>query len=385
MTIGVVTTSYPRFAGDYAGSFVGEHVAWLRAAGHAVEVIAAGDSAAVGSGAGVTRIPSPPGLFYSGGAPDVLERRPHLAWKAAGFCLRSTARIARAKWDAVIGHWLVPAALAAIAKPGRPVIAIAHSGDVDWLCKRGLATAVTSLLFVHGAKLSFVADHLRVRLASSVARPLRQWVLSAQVAPMGIDVRRIAGERRPPGAPVRRIVFLGRLVPIKGVDVLCRAMPAMSKRAEVVVAGDGPLAERVADSASKCGARFVGRVEGGRRDELLRSADIVVMPSVEVEGRREGAPVTALEAMAAGAAVVASKTGGLAELPADVARHVEPGSAEALVRAVTELIDGALARREQVARARLFVESRDWERVGPLLMPPEAPRARVRKPVRGSA
>src|SRR6185503_19510756 len=42
MKLGVVTTSYPRFAGDPAGSFVAGHVAALRALGHDVEVIAAG-------------------------------------------------------------------------------------------------------------------------------------------------------------------------------------------------------------------------------------------------------------------------------------------------------------------------------------------------------
>jgi hypothetical protein len=42
MRIGVVTTSYPRDPDDWAGGFVAEHVRWLRAAGHEVEVLAAG-------------------------------------------------------------------------------------------------------------------------------------------------------------------------------------------------------------------------------------------------------------------------------------------------------------------------------------------------------
>ena len=45
MQLGVVTTSYPRFPGDPAGNFVAAHVAALRALGHRVEVIAAGDPA----------------------------------------------------------------------------------------------------------------------------------------------------------------------------------------------------------------------------------------------------------------------------------------------------------------------------------------------------
>ncbi|HEY0991783.1 MAG TPA: hypothetical protein VGD80_32240, partial [Kofleriaceae bacterium] len=42
MKLGIVTTSYPRFAGDPAGSFVAGHAAALRALGHDVEVVAAG-------------------------------------------------------------------------------------------------------------------------------------------------------------------------------------------------------------------------------------------------------------------------------------------------------------------------------------------------------
>jgi hypothetical protein len=57
MLIGVVTTSYPRFPGDYAGSFVGDRVEQLRAEGHDVDVLAAGDERAEEQ-SGVTRISS---------------------------------------------------------------------------------------------------------------------------------------------------------------------------------------------------------------------------------------------------------------------------------------------------------------------------------------
>jgi hypothetical protein len=58
LRIGVVTTSYPRRSGDPAGGFVGEHVRALRALGHEVDVIAAGDHAAPAAREpGVIRVP----------------------------------------------------------------------------------------------------------------------------------------------------------------------------------------------------------------------------------------------------------------------------------------------------------------------------------------
>ena len=45
MRIGLLTTSFPRHAGDYAGSFVGDRVRRLLADGHTVDVLAAGDRA----------------------------------------------------------------------------------------------------------------------------------------------------------------------------------------------------------------------------------------------------------------------------------------------------------------------------------------------------
>src|SRR4051812_40870693 len=112
MNIGVVTTSFPRHAGDYAGCFVGDRVRRLLADGHHVDVIAAGDGGVAREmdhrRLTVTRIPPSAGpvpsrgseragaavaapavafaggaLFYGAGAPETLERGGLVAWFAA--------------------------------------------------------------------------------------------------------------------------------------------------------------------------------------------------------------------------------------------------------------------------------------------------------------
>src|SRR5262249_55690908 len=140
MNVGLVTTSFPRHAGDYAGSFVADRVQRLLADGDAVEVIAAGD----GGGAReieherltVTRIKEGD-LFYGGGAPEALERGGAEVWFAAArftVALAAAIRARAHRLDVVESHWLVPSALAAVAAaPGCRQRAFAHSGDVALL------------------------------------------------------------------------------------------------------------------------------------------------------------------------------------------------------------------------------------------------------------
>lgn len=365
MRIGVVTTSYPRDAGDPAGSFVAAHVGWLRSAGHQVEVVAAG--------AGDGRVAARTGLFDAGGAPEALATvgRP---WLAAGsFAARLTARVAwRARrWDAVVAHWLVPCAVSAALATRLPVLAVAHSGDVHLVSRLGLAGAVAGALDRERIRLVFVSEALRARFLAGLPAGRRQRLgARSLVQPMGVDTRRLAAARpeRRGGRP--RVVFVGRLVPVKGVDLLLDAVAQLPVPTELVVAGDGPERSALQRRARRLGiaADFRGALEPGARDRLLASADVVALPSRPVEGGRvEGAPLVAREALAVGAPVVAAASGGLAELPADAAVLVPPEDAAALAAALTRLLADP-ARMEALSRAgRRYAADHDWQRVGPRL------------------
>jgi glycosyltransferase involved in cell wall biosynthesis len=341
MRIGVVTTSYPRHAGDPAGSFVGAHVTALRALGHEVEVIAAGDTA--------DRVRS--SLFYGGGAPDALERLGLRALPAAAsFTARLTARVIQRAhaWDAIIAHWLVPSAIAAL--PARkPLLAIAHGGDIHTLRRAHLLGPVLRALKARGATLSVVSEELRALCAP--------W-LEARVQPMGIDVAHFAALGRQPTSPPT-VAFIGRLVPVKGHDILLRAIDHLQTRARIVIAGDGP--ERIDDPR----ATFIGEVDAARRDQLLREASVVAIPSrVLPNGRSEGVPLVALEALAAGVPVVASAVGGLRELPR-IARGIVELVPPEDPRALAAAIDRTLAS----SPPRADISHLDWSRVAARLLP----------------
>lgn len=318
--IGVVTTSYPRFAGDSAGHFVASHVAALRAQGHEVDVLAAGD--------GPGRIPSR--LFYNGGAPDMLEVLPALSFTA-----RMTFAVARKRWSSIVAHWLAPSAIAAL--PSRlPLLAIAHGGDIHTLQRTRLLAPVLHLLRARDARLAFVSRELReIALAAAPSA----WLERSIVQPMGIDVARFARLER---IPSRTVLVAARLVENKGVDVAIEAMRHVD--AQLIIAGDGPLRAKL--QAMNPDVTFVGHVE---IDQLLRRAAVVAIPS----RHREGTPMIALEALAAGVPVVASRIGGLVDLPVS---HVAPNDPHALAAAIT----AQLARPNQ----RVNVDHLDWSAVG---------------------
>jgi len=239
----------------------------------------------------------------------------------------------------------VPSALAALATRG-PLLAIAHGGDVHTLRRTHLLGPVLRALQLRGAKLAFVSEELR-----ELCRP---WSDGAIVQPMGIDVAHFARLGRAPTSPPT-VAFIGRLVPVKGHDVLVRALDHVRTPVRVVIAGDGPERASIADPR----ATFLGEIDAARRDVLLRQASVVVIPSrVLPNGRSEGVPLVALEALAAGVPVVASTVGGLKDLPVVLVPPDDP-------RALAAAIDRVLASPP----GRADVSSLDWSRVAARLLP----------------
>jgi len=380
MRVGLVTTSYPRFEGDIAGNFVEQHVGYLTAAGYDVEVIAHGTSRQrlLGRhGERIYRVPAGPGLFDTGGAPEALAAGARAWWPAARFSLSLAREISARKrgWQALIAHWLVPCAVAAAWRAADlPTLAIAHAGDVHTLARLRAVPAMASIVLQRRRapmRLSFVSAQLADHFFGRVPRAWRDDLArQSQVCPMGVDVATLRAAHRP--SDQLTVSFVGRLVDIKGVDSLIAATRLWRSNARLVIAGSGPREEawrQLAKGDDR--VSFVGPLASSARDELLGRSHIVVLPSRLVPGaRQEGMPVVALEAMAAGAAVIATQSGGLAELPGDAVTHLTCTTPTAIARAVDDLLADVPRRLGQIERARSFVADCDWSKIGPRLLPP---------------
>lgn len=208
--------------------------------------------------------------------------------------------------------WLGALAARAAARPA------ITTRRMDRRVKRGWRTRL-----IHGRLVQKVAA-----ISPAVARELERGGVDPrriELVPSTIDPARVVAQRGreatrtaldvSAGTPL--FLALASLVPRKGIDVLLEACADLARRGEEFacrIAGDGPerarLEARVSELGSASRVRFVGR-----RDDvgdLLAACDVFVLPS-----RREGLGVSALEAMAAGRAVVASRVGGLADAVVD--------------------------------------------------------------------
>ena len=393
MKLLVVTSSYPRFAGDIAGRFVLEWVEHLQACGHQIKVLTWHDSAATGAPLEpdhqIVRVPyAPPGadtLFYGAGTPENIREKPVRALLAAPAAAVMAGRIAQEirRWrpNVLVGHWLVPSGLlvrAAGKLSGVPTLVVGHSGGVHLLDKLGPAGRAIAMFVTSGATTVPtipLAEKLN-RLSASGRSP--------HVLPMGFEARgpRSVPQSDPGGqddrAPhaKRDWLCMGRLVDIKGVDLAIEAFARAELPAHVAlhIAGDGPERLELEGLADALGAnvRFHGFVTGEDRERLWARCGYALFTSKELDGRHEGLPVSFLEACSQGIVPLCAQIPGMGVYLADRELQqvrtrdvgVWAGRIEQLGR-LTEAARSELAESQQTMVAELewprLIER--WERV----------------------
>ncbi len=275
--------------------------------------------------------------------------------------------------DVVNSHWILPQGLSsALARGSAPRfrhVVTLHGGDSYMLGKLPLGGALARFIADRSDSLIAVSSNVRDNLDAALGRPSH-----ALLQPVGVHVEPF----RRPAPPLRtrlagrHLLFVGRLVPVKGASVLLRALPRVRARHPdigLVIVGYGPLEDDLRALARELDlepwVEFAGRRSHEEIAGALQSCAAAVVPSiVEPDGRAEGMPSVVLEALAAGARVVASAAGGVPDtLHAGVngwlARPGDPADlADRILDALQEPPDsGLLDRASETARAL------DWSRV----------------------
>jgi glycosyltransferase involved in cell wall biosynthesis len=159
----------------------------------------------------------------------------------------------------------------------------------------------------------------------------------------------------------RVIVFTGRLVPHKGIDVLLRTMPELPDDVAAVIVGRGPRLSGLRSLAGRLRVqervRFCSDVSDEALPSYLRMADLFVFPS---QNRLEGFGLAVAEAMASGLPVVIADMPGVREViePGREGLLAEPMIGGDLAAKVRELLDDPARRERMGTAARRRAEER---------------------------
>ena len=175
---------------------------------------------------------------------------------------------------------------------------------------------------------------------------------NVRVVPLGVDTR-LFHPRQAPRVPGSIIAVASADSPVKGIPTLLRAFAklATERDTRLTVVGKpapgGPTEKLIGELSLGDRVRFVTGISDNELAELVAATEVAVVPSLY-----EGFSLPAVEHMASGTPLVASRTGALPEVTGDGARLVAPGDPEELAAAIARLQDSP-AERERLGAAAL--------------------------------
>ena len=226
------------------------------------------------------------------------------------------------------------------------------SGRIAWTIERRAMCLPDQIL----ALSEGTAERLRVYVGDSV--PIR-------VIKMAVDLDLIRGTEPAPPEEAADLVFVGRLLKHKGVDLLIAAVAKLHARSplRVLIVGDGPEKLNLEKQVAELGLSDIVRIRSDVSDHtevfgLMKAAQVFVFPSV-----REGFGIAPLEALACGTRVVTTSH------PDNQARHLVARSdrgyvTEATVEALAACIEQALADASLGSNpTESWIEEYDWRAV----------------------
>ena len=383
----MVTSSYPRFAGDSVGTFMEPIARGIAARGHEVHVVAPWHpqvrrpSVERGIRFHFYRYAPVAALNVFGYASamraDVSMRS--AAYVAAPFAMTAgwwTARQVARRYRATVmhGHWVVPGGVtAAAAAPGLPLVISLHGSDVYVAERLAPARVAARTAFGRAGVVTACSHDLAARAIRLGADPERMTVV-----PYGVDTARFGPDRDSRQALRAQlgiadtdllVAAAGRLVSKKGFEYLIDAL-ALAPSITLALAGDGTLRNSLHQRAAAAGVASRVRFLGERTQDdvagLFASADIVAAPSIRDDaGNVDGLPNVVMEALASGTPLVTTTAGGIGSVVDDgVTALVAPErDAPALAAALVRLGEDSRLRATIGQAARELVEARfGWER-----------------------
>lgn len=264
----------------------------------------------------------------------------------------------------------------------------AHSAMRGSFWRKGLFTSIARLfgipvvLHLHGSEMKPFYESQRPFLRRLIRRHLEK---ATRVIVLSESWREFVGGIAPaarivvvpnyvivppPADPQLRkphdLLFLGLIGPRKGTFDLIPAFASTAKdhpNAKLVIGGNGQVEEAdklVKDLSMESRVILAGWVDGQKKQALLEASGIYILPSYN-----EGLPMSVLEAMAAGVAVITTRVGGIPELITNGVDGllIDAGDKEGLANAISALLSDEGLRTRLAEAGRMRVENQYSDRV----------------------
>ena len=280
-----------------------------------------------------------------GGIPAALAAQPWLYCLLPPFLVGmglSLIRLAR-QHNIIHAHWSVCGALAVLTQPihQKPVITTLRGSDVNITKK----SRIYNLLHKKAIQKSIFIVGVSQAIATDLRRQHPGMSDKIRFVPNGVDDAFYAlptGRDHLAPSPFK-LLFIGSLIPLKGLDVLLKALAGTNSQASwtLTVVGDGPEKDHIKSLATDLEIykkiRFLRSMSPDGIPQLMSDHHILILPSY-----REGRPNVVLEAMAAALPVLATDIEGTRELiqHGQTGWLVPQGDVDALSGAFDDLIGG---------------------------------------------
>lgn len=382
----LLTSSFPRFKGDSAGVFIYHLARHLAKTGMEIDIIAPHDDGyphiEIWDDMTIHRFqyaypPQSQNLCYRSGMLSNMAKDRFLTLMQIPIFFVSQAielakLIHQKKPDMIHAHWSLPQGLIGVSAQkiyGIPCVISVHGSDVFGL-NHPIARYINTFVLKQSAGCT----------ANSTATRNQANILSQRndiaVIPMGVDTELFC--KCPDTEEIRQeygivgnktVLSVGRLIEIKGLDYLIRAMNHVLREepdAVLIIVGSGPEKDRLISLSRQLGIkehiRFIDAVPQKKLAKFYSLADVFVMPSVI----SEGLGLVLLEASSCGTAVIGTDIGGIR----DIIEHehtglmVHPKDSEALARTILRVLQDKSFGEKLVSNARQLVKEQfSWNAI----------------------
>lgn len=257
--------------------------------------------------------------------------------------------------DLIHAHFLIPPGLIAVlvgGLTGRKVAVTVHGSDIFIQSRNPILRPMIKYVLAKADYVAVVNETIRKQILKLEIRGISDKI---KVTPNAVDLEKFKPDTKSDFKdklkldPEKKVIlFVGNLVPQKGLKYLLEAKKQMKSQAELVIVGGGPLMAELQETVEINGIEDV-HFTGARRDieKIMPAGDVFVLPSTS-----EGFPITLLEAFASGLPAVATDVGGIKELVTpDVGLLVEPGDPAALGEALDKIVQDSGLRHSMVEKA----------------------------------